>query len=289
MKKEIRKIENGVLQVTTVDERWYIRETFDEATGLPNGHEFVPSVTWIAGHYPKGIGFYKWLAQKGWDEAEAIKSAAGDKGSKVHQALVDLIDGRPVPMTASYPTPTTGQPEELTLEEYGCLLAFRDWWAVAKPTPITRERTLWHEAHGYAGTMDFFAQLADPAGVWLLDFKTSQDVWPEHELQVSAYKHALLGTPEMAETLGVLDAFGTLRLGILQLGYRRNQRKWKLTEVEDRFDLFLAAQQIWARETEGVSPLQAEYPLEINLTDLPAAPVKITRSRGKTHGQTTAS
>ena len=33
----------------------------------------------IAGHYPKGIAFYKWLAEKGWDESQALKSAAGDK------------------------------------------------------------------------------------------------------------------------------------------------------------------------------------------------------------------
>ena len=53
MKIQIRKVneEKGVVQITTTDERWY------EKDGV-----FVPSVTWIAGHYPKGVQFYKWLA-----------------------------------------------------------------------------------------------------------------------------------------------------------------------------------------------------------------------------------
>jgi hypothetical protein len=49
---------------------------------------YVPPVTWIAGHYPKRIAFYKWFAEKGWDESQALKSAAGDKGSKLHEAEV---------------------------------------------------------------------------------------------------------------------------------------------------------------------------------------------------------
>jgi hypothetical protein len=99
MKKDIinKDKERGIVQITTFDERWYARPTEDPITKLPR-FEFVPSVTWIADHYPKGVGFYKWLANKGWDEAEAIKSAAGDKGSKVHLAIADLIRGLEAPM-----------------------------------------------------------------------------------------------------------------------------------------------------------------------------------------------
>jgi hypothetical protein len=81
MQKHIRVVDEKkrIVQVTTTDERWYVRESADEKTGLPS-YKYVPSVTWIAGHYPKGVGFYKWLADKGWNEAEAIKTAAGGKG-----------------------------------------------------------------------------------------------------------------------------------------------------------------------------------------------------------------
>ena len=95
MEKIIKVVDkkSGIVQVTTVDERWYARPSQDPVTKLPT-YQYVPSVTWICDYYPKGIAFWKWLANKGWDEAQAIKEAAGDRGTKVHQAIVDLLDGK---------------------------------------------------------------------------------------------------------------------------------------------------------------------------------------------------
>lgn len=288
MKKELRRTdpERGIVSVTTVDERWYFRERLDPITGVPAGHDFVPSVTWIAGKgYPKGVGFYKWLAMKGWDEAEAIRSAAGDKGSKVHQAIVALVDGQAVPMEARFVNPSTGQPEELSLEEYQCLLAFRDWWRAARPETLAREVVVWSDEHGYAGTVDWLGMLhattgdkgqpEEEASLWLLDWKTGQEVWPEHRLQVSAYGHAPLpiGTGPLAMPGPLHEVDRQARLGILQIGYRRNTRGWKFTEVEDAFDLFLAAKAIWAAETAGEAPLQVEYPLAVSLNGADPAPI----------------
>src|SRR3990167_2015655 len=94
---EIIDKEKNIKRITTVDERFYIREAKDKTTGLPI-FEYIPSVTWIAGHYPKGVQFYKWLAENGWDESQAIKNAAGDKGSKVHAAIEDILDGKELKM-----------------------------------------------------------------------------------------------------------------------------------------------------------------------------------------------
>ena|SRR5882724_4092401 len=259
MKKEIRVVKDGAMQVTTVDERWYCRDGTNTVTGLPE-MQFVPSVTWIAGHYPKGICFYKWLADKGWDEAEAIKSAAGDKGSRVHHAIVDLLDGGAVQMDAKYAAGDEPA-QELSLEEYDCLRAFSDWWKTFEPVTVARELTVFNAEFDYAGTVDWVGYFQKPPkgfveGPWLLDWKTSKDVWPEHELQVSGYDHSddirsLLRTPA--------------RLGILQVGYRRNKAGWKLTPVEDQFPLFLAAKQIWAKECEGQVPHKKDYPLSVTL------------------------
>lgn len=68
-------------------------------SGLPD-YEAVPPVTWITAHYPKSIGFDRWLGQRGWDDAEAIKHAAGDKGSKVHFAIGALLEGETVNISA---------------------------------------------------------------------------------------------------------------------------------------------------------------------------------------------
>lgn len=257
MKKEIRVVDQakGIVRITSCDERWYARSTTDQVTGLPV-YQYVPSVTWIAEHYPKGIGFYKWLANTGWDEAEALKEAAGDKGSKVHQAISHLLDGNTVPMDGMVTNPTTGQAEPLTLEEYDALRAFAAWHTAAQPILVEKDIVVWNDAHGYAGTIDFLCRMG--SALWLLDFKTSQGVWPSHELQVSAYKHA---RPE----------WSAAKLGILQIGYRRNRDGYKLTEVEDQFPLFLAAKQIWAKETAGQSPKQRDYPLQLQLS-IPHAP-----------------
>ena len=237
MKIEIRQTkEEGVVQITTTDERWYQK-----------GETFVPSVTWIAGYYPKGIGFYKWLANHGWDEAESIKNAAGEKGSRVHKAIDDLILGNLVKMDSQYKD-SEGNLSDLTVEEWECIVSFADWFKEAKPKIIAHDQVVFNDKVGYAGTIDFIFEIDGKR--WLIDLKTSQYLWPEHELQVSAYKHATEGVEALA---------------ILQVGYRLNKRKWKFNEVDDKFDLFLSAHKIWENENKDIHPKQREYPVELSL------------------------
>ena len=63
MKIERRTVdaERGIVQITTSDSRWYLVQKKDEP------ERYIPSVTWICSYYPTGIGFMKWLAEKGWD------------------------------------------------------------------------------------------------------------------------------------------------------------------------------------------------------------------------------
>lgn len=257
MKKDIRIVDHdrGIVSVTLIDERWYARPTTDVETGLP-AYEYVPSVTWICQHYPKGIGYYKWLAGRGWDEAEAIKVAAGEKGSKVHQAVAELLQGRAVRMDSEFLVDGVASP--LTVEEWECVRSFAAWWwSLPEPEALAVELPVWGQ--GYAGTVDLLARWGGE--VWLIDLKTSQDVWPSHEIQVTAYRDALPSAlcPPLP---GGRDALG---LGILQLGYRRNQAGYKFTEVEYQPELFAAARTIWAKETAGQRPVRRDYPLEIDL------------------------
>ena len=100
---------------------------------------------------------------------------------------------------------------------------------------------------GYAGTVDLKCKINGEIGI--LDFKSSQQIYKEHELQVSAYKHA----DEDKEKIE--------KLWILQLGYRRNKAKWKLTEIEDKFKLFLNTKETWQEENKNVVPKYIEYPI----------------------------
>lgn len=258
MKKIIRETDEkrGIIQVTIADERWYVKEERDGKTDLPT-LRYVPSVTWITGHYPKGIQFYKWLAEHGWDESQAIKQAAGDKGSKVHDAISAILRGEEVRIDSKFLNRSTEQIEELTLEECDAILSFVKWREEVRPESIAWDTTVFSDQYGYAGSLDYVCRID---GVpYITDFKTSQQVRPEYELQVSAYKHALQ-EQENAEGQGTEP----YKLAILQVGYRRNKNGYKFTEVEDQFDLFLAARQIWAKECDGEEPKKKDYPIVLS-------------------------
>jgi hypothetical protein len=260
MKKIIRETDEklGILQVTIADERWYVKDMEDPKTKLPT-FLYVPSVTWIAGHYPKGIQFYKWLAEKGWDESQAIKNAAGNKGDKVHQAISAILRGEEVRIDSKFLNKDTEQQEELTLEECDAILSFVNWRNETKAETLAWDVTVFSEKYGYAGTIDYICKI--DGKTYIVDFKTSAQVWPEYELQISAYKKPI----EDAETNipNVMDV-ADLNLAILQVGYRRNKNGYKFTEIEDKFPLFLAARQIWAAETAGEQPKKKDYPLVLS-------------------------
>lgn len=236
MKIEIRHIdkEKGMMQVTVADERWYINE--EEKI-------VVPSVTWITSYYYTSPYLVKWIADKGFDEAEAIKVAAGDKGSRVHKAIDMWLDGAEIKIDTKIAT--DDEEKELTAEENVCFKSFLDFYEKYKPTIVSHDYVLYGE--GYGGTVDIKCIIDGELGI--LDLKTSQNVYKEHELQVSAYKHA---DPECKEIK---------KLWILQVGYRRNKNKYKLTEVEDKFHLFKNAHAVWAEENRDSKPKYIEYPL----------------------------
>jgi hypothetical protein len=269
MKIEIRKTkQDGIVQITTLDERWYSKDDKD-------GPRFNPSITWIAHHSPMGLGLLKFYAQHGWDEAQAIKNAAAEKGSKVHQACEFLLLGNTVRLDSRFRNPETGNDEELTPEEYWHLMTFEDWWknltSEHEVELVDTEMVAWvepekGEQYGYAGTRDIKLRIDGKPVIY--DIKTSQDIYLPHELQLSALKHA---DPELPETR------------ILRIGYRRNQRGWIDSEVQDKFDLFLSAKKFWADENPDTKPKQKDYPPELLLTipekKLPPAPVKKSRKK----------
>lgn len=255
MTKEIRLIDDkrGIVQVTTLDERWYGRQIQDPTTGLPTV-TWKPSITFITSSYPKGIGYMKWLADKGMDEAERIKTEAGDRGTIVHHACAKLIAEGKLKMDDKI-ADREGVEREMTPDEYYCVLTFAQWYeSVGKPKAKLIEYTVESHEHGYAGTLDYVFEI-DGKNV-LVDLKTSKYIFPSHQLQVSALKQAC------SEDKLTIDT-----IAILQVGYTANKNQhYKFTEVEDCFPLFLATKQIWANEHSGEKPLQRDYPISITLT-----------------------
>jgi hypothetical protein len=246
-------MKDGKIQITTIDERWYARQAVNKITGLPE-YDYIPSVTWIAGYYPKGIAFYKWLANTGWDEAEAIKSAAGDKGSRVHQATEIIDCGGTINIGAQFIDRKTDMLADLTIEEVDCILSFCRWLDETKPVLLASEMTVFGDGH--AGTLDRIYKINNQ--VHIVDIKTSQTIWEEHILQVSAYSHSDLDY----KGIGLTEAeWQARKLAILQLGYRKNKAGFKYTEIPDKYDMFKTAMSIWKNENSGSKPKQKDYPL----------------------------
>lgn len=270
MKKEIRTVDEkrGIVQITISDERWYLKPVPNKDTELPEYKE-VPSVTWIASFYPKGIPFYKWLADKGWDESEAIKNAAGNRGSKVHLAIADILLGKEVRIDSKYPSKDSGQLEELTLEEIECIQSYINWYKELTEDndvePIAFEVPVFSDKYNYAGTVDFIVKLTNKKtseiSYWLIDFKTGQYIWTEYTLQCSAYRETIIngenGYPKLPPT-------ADLKLAILQLGYRMNKKGYKFTELEPDFDMFLTAQKIWKKESGNQSPKKKDFQIVLS-------------------------
>lgn len=244
MKKQIKKVDKstGVMQVTTTDERWYTKEVINQDSGLPD-ILFVPSVTWICNSYPKGVEFYKWLASKGWDESQAIKNEAGEKGSCVHSLIEKLLKGGTVECDELY------NGREITVDEYEAVISFKDWYEETQPEVVSVEKSFFNEEDGYAGTVDLVCKIDGEN--WIVDFKTSSYIWMSHKLQLSSYRRGL--------------KIANCKLAILQVGYSRNRKGFKFTEVEDCYELFEAAKLIWAKENAGVRPKQRDLPIKIKL------------------------
>lgn len=276
MQKVIKLLDEkrGIVQCTVADERWYFKASKDQQTGNPV-MKAVPSVTWIAGHWPKGIHFYKWLAEQGWDESQAIKQAAGDKGSKVHEALSAIIRGEEVRIDSKFvnrskSTEEVPYLEELTFDEVECIISFLDWRkTLTSFEPVAWDITVFSEQFGYAGSVDLIARV--DGELYIIDFKTSQYIWDEYELQVSAYRRAVengenpiyMTNPNGTENT-MVDV-SSIKTAILQVGYKKNKARFKFTETPDRFDDFIGvAKKIWERTSATQEPRRVDIPVVLS-------------------------
>jgi hypothetical protein len=268
MKIERRTVKDGLIQITTEDERWYFRE----ADG-----KYFKSSSWVADYVHKGKAFTEWLKRVGQD-ADTIMSDRGDIGNKCHQAIHLLVHRRATEgrgyldiENEVFMSESDGLHSRLTGEECEIVYSFVKWWegleAKYKIKVIDYEVSDFSDEYDFAGTRDLRLALEireaiipnpkrktpeeDFTGTWLIDYKISKAIYLNHIAQISSYKK--------------LPGCDGDRLAILQLGYRLNKAGFKFTEVEGRFDLWLAALVFWREENENKAPKQFELPQRLQL------------------------
>lgn len=265
MKKEIVEIKDGVMRITTIDERWYSKPGIETKTGLPV-YEHLPSSSYIAGCYPKGIAFWKYLANKGWAESERIKSEAGDKGTKVHHATEDIEKGIEIDIQEAKYADSNGVESTLTPEEVEGVMSFITLFNLVRPQVLATELTVFGKF--YAGTLDSIWRIPQTVkinnyckiskGIWIVDKKTSANIWPSHLLQVSSYSQADIDYKSLGITV---DEWIERKLAILQLGHPKTKGGFKFNITEDKYNLFLNSYEIWKNENPDAKPKQRDFPL----------------------------
>ncbi len=112
---------------------------------------------------------------------DKIKDDAADLGTLVHKYIDQVIQGK--------------LPTDLTPEMEPAVTAFIQWWKDSKIELVMGDTKVASLIHGYGGSLDALGR--QDGEYVILDWKTSNGIYDEMALQVSAYQRAL------AETYGI--------------------------------------------------------------------------------------
>lgn len=163
--------ENGVSRIEYFNEHWY---------KVPGHEELLPSTTHIINQVvSKGYGFEEWLKSVG-HESNYIVREAQESGSKLHHAIEQLIKGEQVVAEQ----PIIGG-EKYDKNEWKKLNQWVDWMKQYKVEPLASEMIVYDERS--AGTLDCIAKINGE--IWVLDWKTGNDVHESAKFQVADYFH----------------------------------------------------------------------------------------------------
>lgn len=189
--------------------------TWAETPGSPTKRQFV-SVTTVLGVLNKPA-LPRWAARSvGEYVAELAEQCRSGKlkGSELLARLTDIDHLKGVPWAYSEKrkcegtafhdiaeriidareAEAAGEPfEEINPDVFDPKIgakvrAFMDWLDEAQPHYEAMEAAVFSRQYGYAGTLDAIVTIGGRRIV--LDYKDSKDTYPEHALQLSAYRHA---------------------------------------------------------------------------------------------------
>ena len=127
MKREIVVVdqERGIRQVTFCDERYYMQDIVDPATGVKRT-DIRPSVSWIASAWPKGPQFEWWLKKHGYDSDNIVRFK-GDEGFMVHRGVFQLNLSGYVRTFKDTFIDENGRERDLSYEETEGVRSYAQW------------------------------------------------------------------------------------------------------------------------------------------------------------------
>ena len=165
----------------------------------PSGHFYTekkrlyPSVTTILHQIPNPE-LDAWKAKvRNWQK---ISAAACKFGSEVHGEIENSLMGKPVKVK-----------HKMQME------AFRTWREEIGFQCFKTEVKV-KSVKGYAGSLDLFGKIGEK--LYIIDLKTSKQIYPEMLLQLSAYKYAFLEANTLLE----------INIGVLRLDKKVEKVEW---------------------------------------------------------------
>jgi hypothetical protein len=232
--------------------------TFNDNRFYNIGDKFFPSVTTILQAYPKDPGFFKWLKDVG-NDADAIRDAAGDRGTTVHKLTEQYDDGLEVSLISEDGRLNHSMQEWAMLSRY---VEFRQRFPLQI---LAMELQLISEKFEEAGTLDRYVEMDGKR--LIIDIKTSNAIYNHYWLQLAAYKR-------MFEDISGQKVDGVAILW-LNAKTRTNGSKgaiqgegWQLLTREDTakdLKLYEACKALWLAENEGMKPREISYTLKHSL------------------------
>lgn len=202
-----------------------VRKEIDDSHYYFVNDEFYPGVTSIIDEAaPTSYGLRNFLLTNTPESADDISKTSLALGSKMHDAYEKLLNGVELSLVNDYQT----------TKEKKHLLSFVQWFEDFKPTKVQTEQTVASVDYKYAGTLDCLCE--KDGETWLIDFKTSAGIYWNYEIQVAAYKQAVL------ETLGItVDKMAILRTGTKhKCGYEFKEITRSFSEFETVYKTYLS-------------------------------------------------
>jgi hypothetical protein len=228
-------------QLTFLDNRFYTTEDGG----------FVPSVTTVLEAYPKDAAYFAWIKSVGQD-ADAIRDAAGERGTNVHNMTERYDRGEEISLL------TESGAVGCKMSEWAMFERYVDFTTKCNPIIHMNEQNFVSPLLGFAGTIDRVCTIDGKR--YLLDIKTSNAIYATYWLQMAAYRMLM-------EEVGIsVDAVAILWLNAKT---RTEGKKgavqgigWQMLTKEDTTkdaQIFHVTKTLWNVHNEGSTPRQSTY------------------------------
>lgn len=223
----------------------------------PGDHTLVPSITNVINMKHKG-GIAPWGYRKEAefvaDNLEVINALGGDRG-----AIIDLVRNVPYRVTdkssnrgdlvhgwidkrvrskGAHPTAD----EVLAAGDTGAAAMWRHFLALEEAYEVEwlfSETTVWSDTHGYAGTIDWMANVM--GHLTLGDTKTGNNIYPEVGLQLAAAHYADYAFDDDGHKFHLPEAERFAALHLRPQG----ARLYPISKIEESFAGFLGLRAIF--------------------------------------------